>query len=557
MISFALFVSMSFAVMAIGPCVSFAEDSSELEAASPKPKLSKQTSKISDVDLGQLLILGFKGTSINEGLGDVIKESKPGAILFFARNVRGAQQVAELNIAAQALAMKVSGKPLLIGIDQEGGNVIRIKHSPPLPSALAIARTNDLDVAKKAGTATGRLLRALGLNMNLAPVVDVADPDQDEFLGTRSFGKDPKSVAAMVTAVSQGLQSQGILPIAKHFPGHGETSADSHFSKATSDANREQLESRDLVPYASLAKNLEKPWGAMLAHVGFPKIDETGVPATFSKPIIQDLLRQGIDANLLVMTDDIEMAGAGAETDIGMRAVRAIEAGADMVMIAWSRNVQRQVLRALRKAVDDGRLKESRIREAIARIAAAKKIYANAKKKLPTADEMTASVRNPAFNEIGDAILRSLPKRHMDRFPATDGGQRAGFRPVEQRPDPIILFTSRKDFADGFQRRAKGFKVKTMMIRPSQKEDVERLLRKNPDSVAFAYVSGRQVAAFFSGLDDALASRVIIINVETRAAIRDPERFRDIFEVHYRHPRLGEVVADTFLARQSAATLSF
>ena len=108
------------------------------------------------------------------------------------------------------------------------------------------------------------------VNVNLAPVVDISDPDTDGFLGTRSFGSDPRRVASMTTALATGLQENGVMPIAKHFPGHG-NAGDSHLEAATSKLDREQLMNRDLVPYKSLAKNLKKPWGAMLAHVSFPR----------------------------------------------------------------------------------------------------------------------------------------------------------------------------------------------------------------------------------------------------------------------------------------------
>lgn len=533
---------------------------------------------ISDRDLGQLLILGFKGTAINEGLSEVIKESKPGAILLFGRNVKSAQQVAEMTYAAQKLSLKVSSRPLLVAIDQEGGNVIRIKHQPPLPSALALGRTGSSRLAQKAGAATGRLLRSLGINMNLAPVVDVADPDKDTFLGTRTFGSDARAVAAISVAVASGLQSSLVLPIAKHFPGHGDASGDSHLMAASSNSTRDDLLARDLVPYTLLAKQLKRPWGAMLAHVAFPNIDASMMPATFSKPIIRDLLRRTVDSALLVITDDIEMAGAGAEANVGLRAVRAIDAGADMVMIAWSRKIQREVLAALRSALETGRLRPERVREALARINDAKRVYASKSPQLASVDELAKALKNPAFYEIGEAVLRALAKRHLARVPAAvppatsasiphidldqapelEGGPEEGAS--EEKPpayqlnpgaDPILVFSARQDFLDGFKRRAKGYRVKTFPIRPSQKEMVERTLRANPQSIAFAYVSGRQVAGFFSDLADDLAARIIIVNVETRASLREPTRFKDVFDVHYRHPRLGEVVAETFLTARS------
>ena len=537
---------------------------------SPAFASSSSSKKTDELPLGQLLIVGFKGTHLKDGLDDVIKETKPGAILLFGRNIKSAEQVAKLNFDAQNLSKKVSKSPLLIAVDQEGGNVIRIRHSPTLPSALAIAKTRDLTVARRAGLATGRLLRSLGININLAPVVDVSDPDTDHFLGTRSFGNNARRVAAMTTALAMGLQENGVLPIAKHFPGHGDASGDSHLIAATNPSDRAALFERDLVPYMSLAKYLKRPWGAMLAHVSFPNVDESGSPATFSKPIVTDILRKHVSAGALVMTDDIEMAGAATEKDVGQRAVRAIEAGADMVMIAWSRKIQKEVVTALREAVDSGRLKRSRVEDALKRIAAAKKAYVPNVIKLASKDELTRSLKNPEFTMLGNAVLRAAARNLEERRPASVNSEAAalatasidensasdesnpallGSTPPRKKPglDPVIVVSARLDFLESFRKAARGFKVNSQHLRPSKKGDIERLLRANPESSIFVYVSGRQVADYISSLDDDIASRMILVNVETRASLERPERFRDIFDVHYRHPDLGKVVAESYL----------
>lgn len=522
--------------------------------------------------LGQLLIVGFKGTHLNEGLDEVIRDTKPGAILLFGRNVRSAEQVANLTFSAQALSKKISKTPLLIAIDQEGGNVIRIRHTPTLPSALAISKTRDLTVARRAGLATGRLLHSLGINVNLAPVVDVSNPDTDHFLGTRSFGDDPRHVAAMTTALALGLQENGVLPIAKHFPGHGDASGDSHLTAATSPADRAQLFERDLPPYLSFAKRLKKPWGAMLAHVSFPNVDETGTPATFSKPIVTGIFRKEVSTSALIMTDDIEMAGAGVEKDVGQRAVRAIEAGADMVMIAWSRRIQTQVLTALQDAVDSGRLKRSRIEDALKRIARAKAAYVPEKLILASKEDLSRSLKNPEFTMLGNAVLRAAARNLEERRPSsvseadtvadpadsvetsansaeTSNEQNSNTTPMRMKPseDPIIVLSARLDFLEKFKQRAAGHKVLSIVLRPSQRTSIERVLRSHPESPVFVYVSGKQVASFVSDMDDDFAQRMILVNVETRAAITHPERFRDIFEVYYRHPELGSVVAESYL----------
>ena len=493
--------------------------------------------------LGQLLIVGFKGTTLNDGLGEVIRHTKPGAILLFGRNVRSAQQVARLNHAAQDLSMRVSQSPLLIAIDQEGGNVIRIRHTPTLPSALAIALTRDVSVAKKSGVATGRLLKALGINVNLAPVVDVSNPETDTFLGTRTFGDDPNRVSTMTTAVANGLQDMGVLPIAKHFPGHGDASGDSHVVAARNDSSFERLAARDLVPYYALAKSLRRPWGAMLAHVSFPKIDPSAAPATFSKPIIEGIFRQQVSKQALIMTDDIEMAGAATEKDVGLRAVRAIEAGADMVMIAWSRKIQREVLSAIEEALQTGRLKRSRVEEALGRIAAVKRAYIPPSLRLSSNDDLKKNLLHRDFVDLGNAVLRAAIRNRRERRPA----EAVDFERIRYSNDPVLVLSSRLDFLNSFRKKAIGHKIKSFHLKPSLRSEVARALRTHPESPIIAYVSGRQVASFIASLDDQIAARMIVVNVETGATIGKTSRYRDVFDVHFRHPEVGAATAEVYL----------
>lgn len=493
--------------------------------------------------LGQLLIVGFKGTTLKEGLGEVIRETKPGAILIFGRNVRSARQISLLNHAAQDLSMKVSKSPLLIAIDQEGGNVIRIRHTPTLPSALAIGRTRDLAIAKKSGVATGRLLKALGINVNLAPVVDVSDPNTDRFLGTRTFGNDANMVSEMTTAVAQGLQEMNILPVAKHFPGHGNASGDSHLVAAFNYSTLEELSKRDLVPYHALAKSMKRPWGIMLAHVAFPAIDPESVPATFSKAIITGLLRQSVSHSPLVITDDIEMAGAAAEKSVGQRAVRAIAAGADMVMIAWSRNIQREVLQALEEAVESGKLSRSRVEEALERIQAVKRAYVPPRLRLATHDELRKNLLHRDFSDLGDAVVKAAVRNRRERRPA----EIAEFDKIRVSNDPIIVLSSRLDFISSFRNRAVGHKVKSYQLRPSKMDEITRALRAQPESPILVYVSGGHIARYVSKLSDDLASRMLLVNVETAASIGDPKRYRDVFDVHFRHPQIGATAAEFYL----------
>lgn len=513
--------------------------------AAPNVVRAAEAGAITDLEIGQLLMIGFNGYSVDSGLNTALRAFHPGGILLFGRNVETVYQVAELTHAAQSISVSQSKKPLLIAIDQEGGNVIRLRHSPPLPSALAIAQTKNPAIAHKAGLATGALLSSIGINTNLAPVVDVSDPNTDTFLGTRSFGSDPILVGKLSSQFALGLQAERILPIAKHFPGHGDASGDSHFAVASSPLTRDEVLLKDLVPYLALSASLEKAWGIMLAHVSFPKIDSSRLPATFSSTIVQGLLRKELGGDVLVITDDIEMAGASSEADVGNRAVRAIEAGADMVMIAWSLKVQKQVFAALRSAIDSGRLKPERIRQSLKRIAFAKNMYAKGDLKLPSIAKLKAAMRNPLFAEVGDSVLAAFQNSQTGRRPASAAL-------IEKSGETVLVLSPRLDFIKSFRAAAGGFQVKSIHLTPSQLPRVEREIRAHPNSKIVAYASGPQAVKFISRLDAGVKSRVILVSVETTAMIPDAEKFLAIMQPYYRHPLLGRAIASIILERETS-----
>lgn len=538
-ISFSLFVVATFGFYTS----SYGDTANQLESK------SESQDSFDDKELGQLLLIGFKGTSVPGGLQSILEEVQPGGILLFGRNIRSAVQVSRLCFDAQNISIRNSKLPLLIAIDQEGGNVIRIRNSPTLPSALAIAQTGDLNIAKKSGLATGRLLKTLGINVNLAPVVDVSDPNTDRFLGTRSFGGDADLVSSMTVAVAEGLQEMNVLPVAKHFPGHGNASGDSHLGAAHNNSSLEKLKNRDLRPYIALSKNLKTPWGIMLAHVSFPNIDPSGLPATFSKKLVTDILRNTVggqvedNRNLIVITDDIEMAGAATEKNYGKRAVRAVKAGADMVMIAWNRQIQKLVLNELKAAIKSGELPITRVQEALGRIKKAKAVYALPSIRLASAGELKKNLMHKDFLELGEAVLRSAIEHRKNREPANT----AAAGRILQSADPVIVLSSRYDFLTTFRKKAIGYKVIGHYLRPSKIAAISRSLVAHPESPIIVYVSGRQVAAYVDSLSDDIAARTILVNADTRAVLKKPDRYRDIFDVHFRHPMVGAATAEVYL----------
>ena len=511
-------------------------------------KLQKSTLDPIENRLGQLLMLGFAGHECTPQLRRLIRTHKPSSLILFSRNIKTPRQTLKMLECAQAEAKKAGLPPLLVAIDQEGGNVIRIKQSPPMPSALALSRTEDPEFARRIARATGRLMRALGINTNLAPVVDVSDTDTDEFIGTRSFGNSPEKVSRFAVAFAQGLQDSRVLPVVKHFPGHGDASGDSHVGFSENQSTLEQLKTRDLMPYAQMREKLTQPWAVMLAHVAFPNIDPSRRPASFSPALVDGLLRKDQRFFGLVITDDIQMLGASKTLSLGERAVEALKAGSDLIMVSFAPRAQLEILTSIRQALRSGDLPKGRVSEALQRIETAQIAYGTTASQPNSSPEKTLrlALSNPEFRLVSDGVLQALLRSHQ-----------SGRRPAESRwietesHDPVFVLTPRSAFADqvrrGFRSKGSQRRVLTLKLTSTQRAANLRSLRANPQAPIFAYASGKGPAAELGNYPEEIRARMRVINVESRAALKGVKDFNEVIEVNYRHPQLGEAIAKHFI----------
>ena len=257
--------------------------------------------------------------------------------------------------------------PLLVSADMERGMSFRIRRGVvPLPYAMAIGATRSEEAARFTGEVTAREGRALGIHWALAPVADVNNNPGNPVINIRSYGEDPELVARLDAAFVRGAREGGLLTTAKHFPGHGDTAVDSHLQLATVAADRARLESVELRPFRrAVDAGVDS---VMLGHIAVPAVDPTGTPATLSAPMATDLLRQQLHFHGLIVTDAMEMAGVKAAWT-GEAAIRAVQAGADMILLPPQADV---AIRALVRAVREGQLASSRIDASVLRILQAK-----------------------------------------------------------------------------------------------------------------------------------------------------------------------------------------
>jgi beta-N-acetylhexosaminidase len=315
-----------------------------------------------DEECASLFTVGFHGTEPSREVLDLIQRGISGVILF-GRNVVDAEQVAALI----AELKRAAGRPLLVSIDQEGGRVERLRSAQgftELPPMRAVGATGDEGLAFDVGEMLGRELRAVGVDQDYAPCVDVDTNPANPVIGDRSFSRDPAVVARFGAALARGLQSAGVAACAKHFPGHGDTSQDSHKDLPRLPHGLARLREVELVPFRALAA--AGVASVMTAHVVFEALDPTR-PATLSRPVL-DLLRRECGYQGCVVSDDLEMSAVAAHYPLDEVVPAALGAGIDQLMVCHRPDVQARAIDLARHAVEQGVVSRERLDEARQRV---------------------------------------------------------------------------------------------------------------------------------------------------------------------------------------------
>lgn len=316
---------------------------------SQKPKIGANALAIKQ-RAGRVLFIGLPGTELTKRTRALLGEVQPGGVVLFARNVESPEQVALLN----AQIRDAVEHPVLIGIDQEGGLVDRLRGiSEPMPSAKAVRNAGSSELAEKFGRLTARALRLLGFNINFAPVLDLSGGNQENGLRGRTFGATAAEVSRLAGAYLDGLQKNQVVGCGKHFPGLGGSDIDSHRRLPVVNHSWEEILEHDLVPFMDLMFHRpgERLHSLMVSHGAFPEVSEllqawfrrTGelpaleslhqLPATISGNVVMRLLRLVLKFDGLVITDDMEMGAVVQTLSVADATLRAIEAGSDMILI--------------------------------------------------------------------------------------------------------------------------------------------------------------------------------------------------------------------------------
>jgi beta-N-acetylhexosaminidase len=307
--------------------------------------------------------VGFDGPRLPDGFLPLLDRGV-GTVILFRRNIESAQQVQSL---CAEVKRRAKDSELLICMDQEGGRVKRLGGGTftDVPSARAIGRANDTNLARKIGDLLARELRAVNCDWDLAPVIDVDTNPKNPVIADRSLSSDPQLVADLGAAIVEGLQTGGVAACGKHFPGHGDTWQDSHFVLPALDHDMDRLTQVELKPFESAIKAGLAT--IMTSHILFPKIDPE-LPATMSRPILQGILRKRLGFGGLIVSDDLEMKAIADNYGIEQVIVRGASAGVDLFFICHDLALQHEAIDLLIRAVERGQVPRARIDDANRRI---------------------------------------------------------------------------------------------------------------------------------------------------------------------------------------------
>ena len=332
-------------------------------------KVDKTVESMSQTEkLGQMVMIGIQGTKVDDDSLYMLNQYHMGGVILFDRNMESSEQVKQLTSDLQAQSNEKV--PLFIGIDEEGGDVVRMaeKLTPP-PSQKEIGATGDIEQAKTWAIKTAKSLKEMGINVNFAPVADVGSNDK------RSYSTDTNTVIDFVRAATKGYQQENIIYSLKHFPGIGKGKVDSHVDSSSIDVTKEILMTEDILPFKTIIdENEPNDYFILVSHLKYPALDEE-YPASLSSKIMTDLLRNKLGYKGIIITDDMEMGAVANHNDFRSIGVNAVKAGADIVLVCHEYEHQQEVYLGLLDAVNSGEISQERIDESVKRIIKVKLLH--------------------------------------------------------------------------------------------------------------------------------------------------------------------------------------
>lgn len=314
--------------------------------------------------IGQMLMVFYRSTTADDNLITTLNDVKPGGFILFSENFKSYTQAKKFIDDVNA----TSDIPMFISVDQEGGRVQRLKSledSPVtiIPSMQSLGNTNDEKLSYEVGKVVGEELRVFGVNMDFAPSLDIYSNPQNTVIGSRSFGTTSEVVSKMGLSFAKGLKSTGIIPVYKHFPGHGDTKEDSHYTLPVINKTKEELMNMELLPFIDAIKNDAEV--IMIGHLAVPTITGDNTPASLSHKLITELLKEELGYSGLVITDALNMKALTNDYSVKEIYVNAINAGVDILLMP---SPSRDAVKLIKEAVMNKELTEEQINQSVGKI---------------------------------------------------------------------------------------------------------------------------------------------------------------------------------------------
>ncbi len=331
-------------------------------------KLSKAESLMKDMTLeekiGQMLIVSYRSSEADDNLVNILNEVKPGGFILFSENFESYEQAKKMIDTINS----TSDIPMFMSVDQEGGRVQRLKKLSDkdvtiIPSMNKVGNMNDEELTYQVGRVVGEELRVFDINMDFAPSLDIYSNSNNTVIGDRSFGSTSEVVTKMGLSFAKGLSSTGVIPVYKHFPGHGDTSEDSHYTLPVITKTKEELLNLELIPFKKAIE--EGAEVIMIGHLAVPSITEDNTPASLSKTLITDFLKDELGYKGLVITDALNMGALTNEYSKKEIYVNAINAGVDILLMP---SPSKEAVKIIKEAVVNGEISEEAINNSVKKI---------------------------------------------------------------------------------------------------------------------------------------------------------------------------------------------
>lgn len=496
-----------------------------------------------DDKVGQLLLVGFPQDKLDSKLTAHINQNHVGSFLIFKRNITSIEQLKVLNSNLVDHSLKHFRIPPLMAIDQEGGNVTRITTNPKLPFLFHFGDLTDSKFSYHYGFYTGQMLASLGFNLNLAPVLDIADFNSNSFIALRSFGSDPSRVAQNGTAYSQGLVSQKVIPTAKHFPGLGSTALDPHNTVVSNSTSWMDMEKSDFVPFRDFAK-IGAHTAVMMSHMIYKGIDTSGQPASFSKYLMNDVLRRKLGFQGVIVTDDLHMKASTNSITPSEAALKSLKAGSDLVMLSWSFSEQSKTFNRIKEAVVKKDLSLEDVNEKVRRILTLKKF---AYSKVATQSRSLASVQIPDTPiEISPSktSVESVPVTRLLKSVLDAKMKSLFFRPQLEEKKQLCLVSDQKKLFELIGKKDANVFKGYHYPKSSASKSLAHFFKTSNCDLFIITVENSQQAQVINQVSDLNNKKLVIINHAIPTMVQNRSRYFSVLDLYGISIRTDELLAD-------------